>query len=73
MNIDVLDPSHAPGTGYLNPGGLSTRKLFDLIHSLKDINVAGFDVVEVAPPLDVNDITSLAAVKIIYEMLSLQL
>ena len=73
FDIDVLDPSHAPGTGYPNPGGLSSRKLFDLIHSLKDINVAGFDVVEVAPPLDVNDITSLAAVKIIYEMLSLRL
>jgi guanidinopropionase len=80
FDIDVLDPAHAPGTGVPMPGGLSTRYLYDIILGLGERTppaqrdgcmprVAGLDVVEVAPPLDVGNITSLAALGIITGML----
>lgn len=82
FDIDVLDPAFAPGTGVPIPGGVSSRYLYDLIHSLFDreqrsltdsgqhfLRVAGFDVVEIAPALDVGRITSLAGLGIIQNML----
>ena len=82
FDIDVLDPAHAPGTGAPFPGGLSSRFLLDVIIYLYErekeylneasthfMRVAGFDLVEIAPPLDVNNITSFAGMSIIQNML----
>ena len=71
IDIDVLDPAHAPGTGTPDAGGLSTRELLELVRDIAGaLPVKAADVVEVSPPLDHADITSLAAVKVIYELMA---
>lgn len=72
LDIDVLDPAFAPGTGTPEAGGLSSRELMEIINQLFDqLPVRAMDIVEVSPPLDtVNQITSWAAVKVIYEVLA---
>jgi agmatinase len=67
IDIDVLDPSCAPGTGCPEAGGVSFADLMALIYSMRGLNVVGVDVVEVLPAADVNDITSAAAAKIVRE------
>lgn len=68
FDIDVLDPAAAPGTEIPSPGGLSTRQALDFLAALSaGAHLVGLDVTEVAPPSDHNDITSLAALKIIFE------
>jgi agmatinase len=68
FDIDALDPANAPGTEIPSAGGLSTRQALDLLAALSQgAQLVGFDVVEVAPALDSNDITSLAALKLIFE------
>jgi len=70
LDIDVLDPAFAPGTGTPEAGGLSTRDLLELLRILfGELPVRALDVVEVAPPLDCADITSFAAIKVLYESL----
>lgn len=71
VDIDVLDPAFAPGTGTPEPGGLSSRELLYLIRGLAPLNIVGADVVEVAPAYDHADVTSLAAAHVAYEFLSL--
>lgn len=59
LDIDVLDPAFAPGTGTTVAGGLTSRELIELIKmSLQQLPIKAMDIVEVAPPLDVNDVTS---------------
>jgi len=71
IDIDVLDPAYAPGTGTPDAGGLSTRELLELVRGIAGaLPVKAADVVEVSPPLDTGDITSLAALKVIYELLA---
>ena len=71
LDIDVLDPAFAPGTGTPVSGGLTSRELINLVRFiLKKLPVRDMDIVEVAPPLDVNDITSWAVMRIIEEVLS---
>ncbi len=71
IDIDVLDPAYAPGTGTPDAGGLSTRELLELVRELAaSLPVKAADVVEVSPPLDTSNITSLAALKIIYELVA---
>jgi agmatinase len=68
VDIDGLDPACAPGTGYAEGGGPSTRDLLELIRPVcRELPVRAMDVVEVAPHLDHADITSFAALKVIYE------
>ncbi|WP_051273389.1 agmatinase [Desulfotruncus alcoholivorax] len=70
LDIDVLDPAFAPGTGTPEPGGLSTRQLLELVKLVVGkLPVKAMDVVEVSPSLDHSDITSWAALKIIYEVI----
>jgi agmatinase len=70
IDIDVLDPAFAPGTGTPEAGGLSTRELLELARGIMaSLPVKAVDVVEVSPPLDQADITSWAALKLIYEIL----
>jgi agmatinase len=71
LDIDSLDPSIAPGTGVPSAGGLTSRELLDLLHQLRGVRLAGLDVDEVAPPLDVGYVTSLAALKFIFEYLGM--
>ncbi|MBC9943750.1 agmatinase [Leucobacter sp. cx-328] len=71
VDIDVLDPAFAPGTGTPEPGGLSSRELLFLIRSLAPLKVVGADVVEVAPSYDHANVTSLAAAHVAYEFLSI--
>ncbi len=70
LDIDVLDPAFAPGTGTPEAGGLSSRELMEMIRFLMtEIPVAAMDIVEVSPPLDsINNITSWAALKVVYEV-----
>ena len=69
IDIDVLDPAFAPGTGYQEPGGITTRQLLYLIHRLKMLRNLGMaDIVEVNPEKDINDITAKTAAKIAVEL-----
>lgn len=69
-DIDANDPAYAPGTGTPEPFGLDNFTVLEIITGLvKYLNVQAFDIVEVAPPLDINDITSYLAIKTIYEVL----
>jgi arginase family enzyme len=71
LDIDSLDPSIAPGTGVPSSGGLTSRELLDFLHQLRGVRLAGLDVDEVAPPLDVGHVTSLAALKFIFEYIGM--
>lgn len=71
VDIDVLDPAFAPGTGTPEPGGMSTRELLRAIRRLtSERGLAGMDVVEVSPPYDPSGITALAAQRVVLEALS---
>jgi agmatinase len=70
VDIDVLDPAHAPGTGTPEAGGLSSRELLALLRGLDGLTVAGGDVVEVAPAYDHAEITALAAAAVLYEIVT---
>ncbi len=69
LDIDAVDPSAAPGTGTPEPGGLSVSEIFESLALMNEMNIIGFDIVEVAPPLDVNNITAVLAAKIARECL----
>ena len=71
VDIDVLDPAHAPGTGTPEPGGLTTRELQLILRGLDGLTLAGADVVEVAPAYDHAELTALAAANVAYEILAL--
>ncbi len=71
FDIDCLDPSFAPGTGTPVVGGLSSHQALQLLQHLRGINLVGMDVVEVAPPYDVSEITALAAATMALQQLCL--
>lgn len=71
FDVDCLDPAYAPGTGTPVPGGLTTYETQRILRALKIKNLVGGDVVEVSPPYDSSDITSLAAVDTMFELLCL--
>ncbi len=71
IDIDVLDPAHAPGTGTPEIAGLTSRELVNIIRGLQGLNLVGADIVEVAPAYDHAEITSLAAATIAFEMVNL--
>ncbi|MHA6669613.1 agmatinase [Homoserinimonas sp. A447] len=70
IDIDVLDPAHAPGTGTPEAGGLTSRELLRMVRSLADRNIIGADVVEVAPAYDHAQLTAVAASHVAYELIS---
>jgi formiminoglutamase/agmatinase len=71
VDIDVLDAAHGPGASAPTPGGLTTRELFGLVRELAtDDRLAGFEVVECAPPLDEGDRTVRAAARTVAHALS---
>jgi len=71
IDIDVLDPAHAPGTGTPEAGGLTSRELLEILRGLRDAHLVGADVVEVAPPYDHADMTAVAASHVCYDLVSL--
>jgi agmatinase len=70
VDIDVLDPAHAPGTGTPEAGGVSARELLAVLRSLAEFPVVGADIVEVAPAYDHAEITGIAAAHVGYELIS---
>ena len=71
IDIDVLDPAHAPGTGTPEPGGLTSRELQQILRGLTGLNLVGADVVEVAPAYDHAELTTIAAANVVYDLLGL--
>jgi agmatinase len=73
IDIDVLDPAHAPGTGTPEAGGLTSRELLGILRGLAGMRLVGADVVEVAPAYDHAEMTTVAAAHVAYELLALLL
>jgi agmatinase len=71
IDIDVLDPAFAPGTGTPEAGGLTSRELLRMLRQLTGIEIIGADVVEVAPAYDHAEITCIAAATVVFDLLSL--
>jgi agmatinase len=69
LDIDILDPGIAPGTGTPKAGGLNTRELLEILRKISQLPLIGMDIVEVSPPLDTSDVTSFTAQRVITEML----
>lgn len=72
VDIDVLDPGLAPGTGTPEPGGWTSRELIRILRGVEGLNVVGADVVEVAPMYDAGggEATALAAAQVVFEILT---
>ncbi len=70
VDIDVLDPAHAPGTGTPEAGGLTSRELLGTLRGLRGLTIVGADIVEVAPAYDTAEVTGIAAANVAYELLS---
>ncbi|MGB3482333.1 MAG: agmatinase [Mycobacterium sp.] len=70
VDIDVLDPAHAPGTGTPEAGGMSSRELLEVMRGLDNVNLVAADVVEVSPAYDHAEITAVAAANVTWELLS---
>jgi guanidinobutyrase / D-arginase len=70
VDIDVLDPAFAPGTGTPEAGGLTSRELLAVLRSFARLNLVGADIVEVAPAYDHAQVTGIAAAHVGYELLS---
>jgi agmatinase len=71
VDIDVLDPAFAPGTGTPEIGGLASWQLQSLLRRLPHLDFVGMDIVEVAPAYDTAEITALAAATVVWEYLAL--
>jgi len=67
VDIDGLDPAYAPGVSHPEPGGLTTRQVIDLIQRV-DQPIAGADIVEFNPRMDVNNLTAVVCAKILKEL-----
>lgn len=71
IDIDVIDPGMAPGTGTPEPGGWTTRELIRILRGIEGMNVVGADIVEVSPAYDgAAETTALAAAQVAYEVLT---
>lgn len=71
IDIDVLDPAHAPGTGTPEAGGITSREILEILRGFRGLNIIGADVVEVAPAYDHAEITGVAASHIAYDLVTL--
>ena len=70
IDIDVLDPAFAPGTGTPEAGGMTSRELLAILRQLAGLNIVGADIVEVSPAYDHAEITGIAAAHAAYELLT---
>lgn len=71
LDIDVVDPAYAPGVSTPEVGGFTSHQMLQLVRGLLGLNLVGFDLVEVTPPYDPADITSILAANLVFEFLSL--
>lgn len=71
IDVDVMDPAHAPGTGTPEAGGITSRELLEILRGFRGLNLIGADVVEVAPAYDHAEITGVAASHLAYDLVSL--
>jgi agmatinase len=71
IDIDVLDPAFAPGTGTPESGGLTARELLRMLRKMTGLNIVGADVVEVAPAYDHAEITCVAAATLVFDIVAL--
>jgi agmatinase len=71
LDIDAVDPAYAPGTGTPEIGGFSSYQMLQLVRGLRGLTLVGFDLVEVSPPYDHSDITSILAANLTFEFLSM--
>ena len=71
VDIDVLDPAHAPGTGTPEAGGLTSRELLGVLRGLDGLDIVGADIVEVAPAYDQAELTGIAAAHVAFDLLAL--
>jgi len=71
VDLDVLDPSYFPGTGTPEPGGATFHELLQALFTLEEVNIVGADIVELCPPYDHSDASTMTAIKLIREMLLL--
>jgi len=71
VDVDVLDPAHAPGTGTPEAGGLTSRELLEIVRGLRGCRLVGGDVVELAPAYDHAEITAIAAAHVAYDLVAL--
>ena len=71
IDIDVLDPARAPGTGTPEAGGITSRELLEILRGFRGLNLVGADVVEVAPAYDHAEMTGVAAAHVAYDLVSL--
>jgi agmatinase len=69
LDIDCVDPAYAPGTGTPQVGGFTSNQILELVRALRGLNIVSCDLVEVSPPYDTGEITSLLAANLIYELL----
>jgi guanidinopropionase len=68
FDIDVIDPSQAPGTGTPEIGGITTFQALQMARALAGLNIVGADVVEVSPPFDLGGITAYAGATVLFEL-----
>ena len=69
LDIDVVDPAFAPGTGTPEPGGCTSKEIIRCIHLLGQCQVVAFDLVEILPMVDLSERTALLGAKLIREAL----
>lgn len=71
IDVDVLDPAFAPGTGTPEIGGMTSRELVAVLRAMRGLNIVGADIVEVAPAYDSGDVTAVAGANLAYELITL--
>ena len=69
LDIDCVDPAYAPGTGTPQVGGFTSAQIVELVRALNGLSIVGADLVEVSPPFDNSDLTSLLAANLLFELL----
>jgi len=70
IDMDALDPAHAPGVSHHEPGGLSVRELLSVLHRVSG-PIVGADLVEYNPDRDINGVTAVVAAKLVKELAAL--
>jgi guanidinobutyrase len=69
LDIDSVDPAYAPGTGTPQVGGFTSAQIVELVRALRGLDILGCDLVEVSPPFDTAELTSLLAANLLFELL----
>jgi agmatinase len=70
VDLDALDPALCPGVTNPEPGGLSYREVVDVLKALREFQVVGMDIVELAPPFDPSGVSAITAAKLVIEALA---